>query len=207
VVAGQPYDYAPAPDGGLSIKGLPATSPLPAQLPKGGYEISVKGRSQGYLNIVYLALALIVMGVGFLKANISSIVGQLYAQGDPKRDPGFTLYYYGVNLGAFWAAVACGALGERVGWWAGFGAAGVGMLAGYLAFVFGRRMLEGHGEPPDAARLARPILGPVNLEWLIYLLSFAGVAVVWVLVQHYSGGRLHADRRLGPTCWAMSAGT
>ena len=89
------------------------------------------------------------MGVGFLKANISSIVGKLYPQGDPRRDPGFTLYYYGVNLGAFWAAVLCGYLGQTYGWSWGFGLAGVGMLAGYVTFMLGKPLLEGHGEPPD----------------------------------------------------------
>ena len=68
-------------------------------------------RSQPFVNVLYLALSLIIMGVGFLKANISSIVGQLYPQGDPRRDPGFTLYYYGINLGAFWASILCGAVG------------------------------------------------------------------------------------------------
>ncbi len=67
------------------------------------------------------------MGVGFLKANISSIVGQLYKPGDARRDPGFTLYYYGINLGAFWATILCGGIGQTIGWWAGFGLAGVGM--------------------------------------------------------------------------------
>ena len=145
----------------------------------------MKQRDPLYVNILYLALALIIMGVGYLKANISSIVGQLYPQGDPRRDPGFTLYYYGINLGAFWAAVLCGTLGRNVGWWAGFGLAGVGMLAGLAAFIRGRPLLEGHGEPPDPARLKAPVLGPINLEWSLYLLGFVGVAVVWLMVQRY----------------------
>jgi POT family proton-dependent oligopeptide transporter len=123
------------------------------------------------------------MGVGFLKPNISSIVGQLYPQGDPRRDPGFTLYYYGINLGAFWSSVLCGLLGQTVGWWAGFGLAGVGMFAGYVAFVRGRSWLEGHGEPPDPVALRRPLFGPLSMEHLIYLGGIAGVGVVWFLVQ------------------------
>ena len=124
------------------------------------------------------------MGVGFLKANISSIVGQLYPQGDPRRDPGFTLYYYGVNLGAFWAAILCGYLGQNYGWKYGFGLAGVGMLAGYVTFMIGKPLLLGKGEPPDPARLAKPLIGPINLEWLIYLGGIVGLAGVWLLVQH-----------------------
>ena len=67
------------------------------------------------VNLFYFALSMIIMGVGFLKPNISTIVGQFYPQGDPRRDAGFTLYYYGVNLGAFWAGVLCGYLGQTVG--------------------------------------------------------------------------------------------
>ena len=160
------YAVGAGPDGGLAIKGLPASAPLPSVLPKGAYAES-KVRDPRFVDVLYLALSLIIMGVGFLKANISSIVGQLYPQGDPRRDPGFTLYYYGINLGAVWASAVCGALGQSVGWYAGFGLAGVGMLAGFLVFVLNKPRLEGKGEPPDAAALKAPLLGPLNREWLI----------------------------------------
>jgi POT family proton-dependent oligopeptide transporter len=181
-VGDQRYAYGAAEGGGLQIKDLPATAPLPAVLPEGSYTLSEQ-RDGKYVNILYLALALICMGVGFLKPNISSIVGQLYAQGDPRRDPGFTLYYYGINLGAFWAAVLCGYLGQTVGWWAGFGLAGVGMLIGYIAFVIGKPLLQGKGEPPDPVRLAQPVVGPLNREHLIYLASLLGVLLVFFVVQ------------------------
>jgi POT family proton-dependent oligopeptide transporter len=132
VVAGKGYAFGPSADGGIAVAGLPAASPLPATLPKGSFQLSVEDRSPLYLNLFYLALGIIIVGVGFLKANIAAIVGQLYPQGDPRRDPGFTLYYYGINLGAFWAGILCGLLGENVGWWAGFGLAGVGMAAGWI---------------------------------------------------------------------------
>jgi POT family proton-dependent oligopeptide transporter len=179
------YGVTAAKDGGMAILGLPTGASLPAELPKGGYVLAVEHRDPVFVNVLYLALALIIMGVGYLKANISSIVGQLYPQGDPRRDPGFTLYYYGINLGAFWAAVLCGLLGQTIGWWAGFGLAGVGMLAGLLGFILGKPLLEGHGEPPDPARLKTPWLGPISLEWAFYLIGFVGVAIVWVMVQHY----------------------
>ena len=183
-VAGKPYAFSQTPAGDFRVEGLAAGGPLPPVVAKGAYHLETSGRQPFFVNTLYLALSLIIMGVGFLKANISSIVGQLYAQGDPRRDPGFTLYYYGVNLGAFWAAILCGYLGQNFGWKYGFGLAGVGMLAGYVTFMLGKPLLRGKGEPPDPARLARPIIGPLNLEWLIYLGGFVGLAGVWLLVQH-----------------------
>ncbi|MDR3507037.1 MAG: oligopeptide:H+ symporter [Caulobacteraceae bacterium] len=179
------YAVTAAKDGGMSITGLPASAPLPQVLPKGGYSLKVEQRDPTFVNIFYLALALIIMGVGFLKANISSIVGQLYKQGDPRRDPGFTLYYYGVNLGAFWASVLCARLGQSFGWWAGFGLAGIGMLAGFAVFTWGKPLLEGHGEPPNPEALKKPIMGPLNLEVALYLVGLVGVAVVWWAVRHF----------------------
>lgn len=180
------YKVSAGADGGLRIAGLPATARLPGDLSKGAYRLAVQKRDQTFVDIFYLALALIIMGVGYLKANISSIVGQLYSQGDPRRDPAFTLYYYGINLGAFWAGVLCGLLGQTVGWWAGFGLAGVGMLAGFVVFVWGRPLLEGHGEPPDPAALKKKIWGPLNLEGALYLGGLFGVAAVWWMVQRYA---------------------
>ncbi len=177
------YAYGPSADGGLEIKGLPQGAALPAVLTKGSYELTTRDDTPVFKNVLFLALSLIIMGVGFLKANISSLVGQLYRQGDPRRDPGFTLYYYGINLGSFWAGIACGWLGQNLGWNWGFGAAGVGMLAGFIVFVLGKPLLEGKGEPPDPVRLAKPVVGPISLEWLIYAGGLAGVAVVWFLVQ------------------------
>jgi POT family proton-dependent oligopeptide transporter len=177
------YAFGPTPDGGLVVKGLPAGSPLPSVLPKGEFQLSVEHRNPVFVSVLYLALSLIIMGVAFMKANISSIVGQLYREGDPRRDPGFTLYYYGINLGAVWAAIACGALGQTIGWWAGFGAAGVGMLAGYAVFVLGKPWLEGKGEPPNPERLKRPVLGPINLEWAIYAAGLIGVGLVWEILR------------------------
>ncbi|MCO8029460.1 oligopeptide:H+ symporter [Brevundimonas diminuta] len=181
MVNGQKYAFAPV-ENGLAIQNLPQDAPIPAVLPTGDYKIEVT-RDLAGINVFYLAIALIIMGVGYLKPNISTIVGQLYPDGDPRRDSGFTLYYYGINLGAFWAAVLCGYLGQTVGWWAGFGLAGVGMALGWVVFVLGKPLLQGKGEPPVEGELNKPFLGPLNREWSIYLLSVLGVGVVWFMVQ------------------------
>ena len=139
-------------------------------------------RDAGALQVFYLSLALIIMGVGFLKPNISTIVGKLYAPEDPRRDSGFTLFYAGINVGGLFAGLICAFLGETYGWKYGFGAAGIGMLAGLGMFLWGQKYLHGHAEPKDPAAL-RMRIGPMPREWWIYLLAFAGVVVVWQLIQ------------------------
>ena len=181
IVDGHAYEIGAAKDGGLKIEGLPAAAPLPQELPKGGYTLETK-RDQGVLGVFYLALSLIIMGVGFLKGNASSTVGKLYPQHDPRRDPAFTLYYYGINLGSFWAGTICGLIGQQIGWWAGFGLAGLGMAAGWVIFVLGKPLLEGHGEPPDPEALKKPVVGPLKREGLIYLLTLAGVGLIWLVI-------------------------
>ena len=137
----------------------------------------------GALQVFYFSLALIVMGVGFLKPNISTVVGKLYAEDDPRRDAGFTIFYMGINLGAFTATLLCGWLGEVYGWAYGFGAAGIGMIFGLGLFLWGQDYLEGHGEAPDQNELKRPFMGPLSLEWSIYLAAAASVILVWQLIQ------------------------
>ena len=83
----------------------------------------------------FLGLVLIVLGTGLLKPNISAIVGDLYPEGGARRDAGFSIYYMGINIGAFFGQLVTGVLGESVGWHYGFGAAGVGMLVGLIVFI------------------------------------------------------------------------
>ena len=139
-------------------------------------------RDDGALQIFYLSLALIIMGVGFLKPNISTVVGKLYAEDDPRRDAGFTIFYMGINVGAFTATLLCGWLGEVYGWAYGFGAAGIGMSLGLALFLWGQPLLEGHGEAPSTTALSEK-RGPLRLDHLIYLSGIAGVVVIWQIVQ------------------------
>ena len=141
-------------------------------------------RDSNALNVFYLSLALIVVGVGFLKPNISTVVGKLYGESDSRRDAGFTIFYMGINIGAFTATLLCGWLGEVYGWSWGFGAAGVGMLIGLIVFQWGQKFLVGHGEPENPERLNQIIWFPfITIERAIYLGSLSMVAIVWQLVQ------------------------
>ena len=141
------------------------------------------GSDTAALDIFWLALSFIIVGSGFLKANISVIVGQLYPRNDVRRDGAYTIFYMGINLGAAIGSLLCGWLGETYGWSYGFGAAGVGMALGLIVFVLGKPMLLGRGEPSDLSQLKRRV-GGISVEWLIYLGGLSLVAVCWALVQN-----------------------
>jgi proton-dependent oligopeptide transporter, POT family len=104
-----------------------------------------------FLSTFYLGLFLIVIGTGLLKGNVSVIVGQLYSAEDQRRDAGFSIFYMGINLGAFVAPLVCGYLGQQINWHLGFGAAGVGMTLGLVQYVLGSRHLGDAGRHPAPA--------------------------------------------------------
>ncbi len=165
---------------GMTIEG--AGDRLPAFVPTADYELSVRpdmlsigGLSIPYEQILYLSLAFIIIGVGFLKANISTTVGALYAENDPRRDGGFTIFYMGINLGAFLATLACGYLGQTYGWKYGFGLAGIGMTLGLIQYLMGQKWLKGKAEPP------KPI--SATFEGLFWILGLLAVIPAWLLVQ------------------------
>jgi POT family proton-dependent oligopeptide transporter len=134
------------------------------------------------VQIFYLSLALIISGVGFLKPNISTLVGALYEEGDPRRDSGFTIFYMGINIGAFSATLLCGYLGETYGWAYGFGAAGIGMLFGLVIFLFGQPYLQGLAGPPSNLYKEKNF-GISNENWA-YISGILMVLVSWFLVQN-----------------------
>ncbi|WP_183956401.1 peptide MFS transporter [Sphingobium fontiphilum] len=137
-----------------------------------------------FLNGFYIALASIIVGTGFLKANISVLVGELYPRDDARRDPAFSIFYMGINAGGAIGPVVCGVLGETVGWSWGFGAAGVGMLLGLVVFVWLKPWLMGKGEPPRPQQLRQPVVAGISREWMIYLGGILGVAAVWMMIAH-----------------------
>ncbi|MEL7219277.1 MAG: oligopeptide:H+ symporter, partial [Pseudomonadota bacterium] len=154
----------------------------------GHFFMAFEGDGSGYandptLNVFWLALALIIVGSGFLKANISVIVGQLYPRTDIRRDSAYTIFYMGINLGAACGVLIAAFLGETVSWALGFGLAGFGMLLGLIVFIIGKPLLRGKGEAPDPAKLKEKVAG-INLEWLLYGVGLLGVAVIWAMIQY-----------------------
>jgi proton-dependent oligopeptide transporter, POT family len=133
-------------------------------------------------------LALVIVGTGFFKPCVSVMVGQLYGPSDPRRDGGFTIYYMGINLGAFLCAFVCGTLGEKVGWHWGFGSAAVGMIAGLVIYLIGRpRFLRGVGLPPA---------GQPNRMPFFFVVSLAIAALVTCLYYAGAFGALTAQLRV-----------
>jgi len=154
--------------------------------------VRVVERDPFYLQVFYFSLALIIMGVGFLKANISTLVGSMYERRDIRRDGAFTLFYMGINLGSFLGAIVCGFLLQYFGFGWGFGAAGVGMLFGLLVFLRGQHHFGEAGKPKDPEILMQSVAIGIKREWAIYLLTFVGVLVCWQLIQQRAlvGGML-----------------
>lgn len=137
-----------------------------------------------FVNMLYFSLALIIAGVGFLKANISTIVGSLYGFGDTRRDSGFTLFYMGINLGSLLSALSCGIIGIVWGWAYGFGLAGVGMIFGLVIFIWKSDWLEGKAEPPNPAKLKEKVLPFLNYEWMCYLIGVGIIAISMFFVMN-----------------------
>ncbi|QDU33547.1 Dipeptide and tripeptide permease A [Poriferisphaera corsica] len=144
-------------------------------LPAGQYTSFTQTQPM-YQTFLFFALSLIIVGVGFLKANISTIVGDLYDKDDDRRDSGFTIFYMGINLGSLLSTILCGWLGIVYGWKYGFGLAGFGMLTGLITFMIGMPLLEGRGEPP---RQLRP-----RWEMLTWIGGTIFLLPLWWLIQN-----------------------
>jgi POT family proton-dependent oligopeptide transporter len=141
----------------------------------------------------YLGLGLIVLGVGGLKPNISTMVGGLYKPGDERRDKGFTIFYIGINLGAFLSALLVGYVGEVHGWHYGFGLAGIGMVVGQVVFMLGQKYLKGIGEATKEMTVEeqkaknRP-LTPIERDRMkVMFISFLLIIVFWGAFEQAGG--------------------
>jgi len=140
----------------------------------------------------YCGLALIISGVGALKPNISTLVGGLYKAGDIKRDAGFTLFYIGINIGAFTAPLLVGYYGEKVDWQLGFSLAGFGMILGQIVFVFGQKHLLGIGDAPKKSTTEEvipnvPLTKIEKDRMVVLLLSFLIMIVFWGAYEQAGG--------------------
>tara|TARA_R110000823_G_scaffold266883_1_gene386754 strand:- start:179461 stop:181287 length:1827 start_codon:yes stop_codon:yes gene_type:complete len=143
----------------------------------------------------YLGLILIILGVGGLKPNISTMVGGLYKEGDIRRDSGFTIFYIGINIGAFLASITVGLVAYYYGWHYGFGLAGIGMLLGQIVFIWGQKFLKGVGEftggdqvSEEEKKAAKRPLNKVEKDRVVVLLiSFLIVVVFWGAFEQAGG--------------------
>ena len=140
---------------------------------KGGFQ-SDGERSPFYVTVMLLALCMVSVGNGFFKPNISTMVGELYPVGDRRRDTGFTIFYMGINVGSTLSQLLCPLLAVKVGWWAGFGLAAVGMLASWALIQFDGGLLRGYGESPVQPGQRDRALG-------IYAAALIGVPIFYLL--------------------------
>jgi len=163
----------------------PAAGGFPAFTATDGYKLETV-RDLGFGEpVLFFALSLIIVGVGFLKANISTVVGALYEENDPRRDGGFTIFYVGINLGSVLATAACSYLGIKYGWAYGFGLAGIGMTLGLITFILGQSWLEGRGGPPQPEMLkTRKVFG-LPFEAIFWIGGLVAVFPVWLLMQRH----------------------
>jgi len=142
----------------------------------------------------YTGLVLIILGVGALKPNISTMVGGLYKKGDVRRDKGFTIFYIGINVGAFLSALIVGYVGENYGWHYGFGLAGIGMAAGLIQYVLGQKHLQNVGnflgasnDVSDKEAMKKPLTKIEKDRIVVLFISFLLVIVFWGAFEQAGG--------------------
>lgn len=153
----------------------------------------------------FTGLAFIIFGVGGLKPNISTMVGGLYEEGDIRRDSGFTIFYIGINIGAFLASITVGMVAYLYGWHYGFGLAGIGMLLGQAVYMWGQKYLIGVGEftggdkasPEMKAAAKRPLTKIEKDRVIVLLISFLIVIVFWGAFEQAGGlMNLYTDTKI-----------
>lgn len=138
----------------------------------------------GTSEALFWGMGFLIVGNGYFKANISSIVGKLYDEGDERRDSGFTIFYIGINVGALLATTVCVYVGETYGFKYGFALAGFGMLMGLLVFLLGQKHFIEKALPPFPEKLKEKVLGFLPREYAVYLVSLLVVPGIYFLVNH-----------------------
>jgi proton-dependent oligopeptide transporter, POT family len=173
VADGQRLTIRGLPDGSVQLVG--DNGQVAKTVAKDSFQPGAE-RSPFYLTLMLVALSLIVIGNGFFKPNISTIVGTLYDKGDRRRDAGFTIFYWGINIGSIGGQILCPIFTTWFGWWAGFAVVVVGMLIGYSLIQFDGGRLAGYGEPPERT-------GP-DRAWVIYILSLLSIPIFWLIFRN-----------------------
>jgi POT family proton-dependent oligopeptide transporter len=157
-------------DGSVDL--LNGTTPE-RKIAKGKFE-SDADRSALYVMVMLIALSMVSVGNGFFKPNISTMVGELYEQGDRRRDSGFTIFYMGINTGSLFSQILCPWLAVAYGWSWGFALAAIGMMISWALIQFNGGKLDGYGEPP-----AKP--GVNSQQWIIYAVALCVVPLFYLL--------------------------
>ena len=133
--------------------------------------------------VFFLGLGLLTVGNGFFKPNISSFLGTFYDKNDSRKDSAVTIFYMGINIGAFLAPLTCGYLGQRIDWSLGFLVAGIGMLVGLIQFWVNMRDYEDKGNPPDPEELKKPWMVGINKEWAVIIGTIIFVPIFSLLID------------------------
>ncbi|MEG3147510.1 peptide MFS transporter [Sphingomonas sp. RT2P30] len=187
------YEVKGNEDGTIAL--LNADGSVSRTIPKGGLE-SKSEKNPFNVAILLLALSLISVGNGFFKPNISTMVGELYARNDGRRDAGFTIFYMGINLGSILGQLACPFLADWIGWPAGLACAGVGMLISWTLIQFNGGRLDSYGEPPVR-------IGP-DRTMLIYICAVVAVPLFYLLFQNVlATPRIEAGGTFGAALMAL----
>jgi POT family proton-dependent oligopeptide transporter len=177
VAGGERYRIKGEEDGSLSLIGaatLEGQPAVPPSVAKGDYKF---GADRNELNVIllFMSLGLIIVGNGYFKPNISTIVGTLYPEGDSRRDAGFTIFYMGINLGSLISQFLAPLIAVTYGYKWGFALAGVGMLLAWARFQMSGKALKGYGDPPAGGK---------NRDAIIILLSLLAVPLAWFLLNN-----------------------
>lgn len=167
------YQVKGREDGSIELIGSDGTT-LPPIIAKGQFDFDGK-RDPFFVSLMFLGLAAVVIGNGFFKPNISTIVGALYEQGDRRRDAGFTIFYMGINLGSIISQFFCPLFAQWFGWWAGFLLAAGGMAIAWALFQFDGGRLDGYGEPPVQEK---------DRSLLIYVGAILSIPLAWFLMNN-----------------------
>ncbi|HJS55258.1 MAG TPA: peptide MFS transporter [Chitinophagaceae bacterium] len=133
----------------------------------------------------FIGMGIMIVGNGYFKPNISTIVGSLYKDGDGRRDAGFSYFYMGINIGATLGGLLCGWVGQKISWHLGFGLAGLFMIVGLITFYLNQKRLGPIGLPPSDENLKRKSAMGISNEMLVYLLSLAAIPLFILILNYY----------------------